>query len=108
MLRKFNDEILDTSYDRIIFKTKKADMHLHWDRHGNAIYYLHVRPMTGPEQILILTYRQKDWFIRMNSIEFWSSTSCSYEELEQKYLNLLKQIYNNDFNRGVSYKNEIF
>ena len=107
MIRKFNDEILDPNYDRIIFSTKKADIHLHWDRHGNAMYYLHINPMSGQEQILILTNRQKDWFIRMNSIEYWSSISCEFEELEQKYFTLLTQIYNNNFNRGVYNKNEI-
>lgn len=103
MIRKFNGEILNSDYDIMIYKTKNSEIYLHWDINGNPIYYVHVHTFTNKEYILVLTNRQKDWLIRMNSIYFWSSPNLSYKELEKKYFTLIDQIYNNDFNKGENY-----
>ncbi len=108
MARTFEKEILNPIFDQEIYHTKSAALYLHWHFNGFPIYYIYHITQDGKEQVLVLTNRQKDWYIRMTRFSFWNSDKIDYNTKLNKYNKLIYQIYNNAYNKEMHYDISVF
>lgn len=98
---EYDGELLTTDYDKIVWVGGILTIHMHWNINGSITYYLHIENPKYPEQILIITGRQKDWLIRLKSLSYWQSTNLTYEEKEYRYNKLIYEIYNSPLNEPI-------
>lgn len=108
MERKIDGEIFSTNLDTFVKHiTKNVDLYIHYLKDGTPIYFIHVFPIgantfMSEEQILILTYRQKDFLEKMVKQDYYiAKDEDEYNFLIYKFKSLIREIYNLEYNKGV-------